>query len=110
MKYTVITIAAALATTLGIEFAKPAPVQSLPETVVVAQKTEPRLYTATLRIEMLCPVAAASALEKIVSQEISEGSPEGVVVAVHCTDCSIGVYAVREDTKEYCTYCNNSRK
>ena len=109
MKYTVITIAAAIATTFGLELTKTPPAPVLPEVVAAPPKLEPRQYTATVRIEALCPVATAVALSNAVNHEVSEGSPDGVMAAIHCIDCRMGVYAVREDSKEYCSYCNNPR-
>lgn len=101
MKYQSLLIVTAIATTFGLEVAnKPVVVEQQPIT-----KSEAKLYTASLRIETLCPSSTANALASLVSQD----NVEGVTVAVHCIDCQMGVYAPDEEGKEHCSYCGKFR-
>lgn len=103
MKYTILTITAATAAAFSLDLAKTS-VLSSPNTET-AIKSESKTYTATLRIEGLCPASTANTISAFVNQP----DVDGVVVAVHCVDCQMGVYAANEDGKEYCSYCNKPR-
>ena len=100
MKYTLLAVTAAVATTFGLELAK-AP------TPVAEQKPETKLYSTTFHVEtILCPVVGDG---KSYSKTVEPTEPGEVVQEyIHCRKCEVGaLFPLEKDPSVgRCSYCH----
>ena len=83
---------------------QPVPVEQ--QKAVVAQVIAK--YTASAPNGIYCPAGDAQAVVR--NDYAAIDIDGGIMAAVHCAECRIGVYSKNDDGNETCTYCSAVKK
>ena len=78
---------------------QPVPVEQ--QKAVVAQVVAK--HTASVPNGIYCPAGDAQAVAR--NEYAATDIDGGIMAAVHCAECRIGVYSKNDDGTETCTYC-----
>jgi len=65
-------------------------------------------YNSPVNNGIYCPAADAQIVARMESATVDIDG--GILAAVHCAECRIGVYSKNDDGTETCTYCAVVRK